>query len=108
MIYTRRLAARALTPSETWIELYRPPSSGTVVIRDLVVVNATGAAIDTIALRLRPLTRAGELFFWYARSLAVGTTHLELRQVIEPTEALEGFTTAAAPNIFVTGYVFSA
>jgi len=90
-----------------WLELYRAPSSGTTVIRDVTIVNPTTASFSEAAIRLRPLTKAGEVWIWYAKPLAVGSLHFELRQVMAPGEALEVYSPAAGMHIAVTGYVFA-
>ena len=104
--YTRRLGT-GVTAGPVWLELYRAPPSGTTVIRDVTVVNPTLAAFSEAALRVRPLTRAGEVWLWYAKPLNVGSVHFELRQVLAPGEALEVLSTAAGLHIAVTGYVFA-
>lgn len=105
-IYTRWLGALAPATPAAWTEILRAPSAGTVVVRDLLVTNTAATAATEVAIRDRPLTRAGEIWWFYARSLSPGTMHYELRQVLRPGHALEAFAMETGVHVVVTGYVF--
>lgn len=105
-IYTRRLGAERVSGA-AWVELYRAASAGTVVIRSIVVTNATTAAIGEVAIRMRPLTKAGEVWLWYRKDYPVGTLTFDIRQVLAPNEALEAYASSGALDVAVTGYVFA-
>lgn len=104
-VYTRRLGA-LLVSGASWIELYRAPASGVVVVRDVVLTNASTGPVGELAIRFRPLTKAGDVWVYYSGSQPVGTYHLELRQVLAPGEALEAICFAGQCHVLVTGYVF--
>lgn len=91
----------------SWVELYRAPAAGTVVVRHVTLVNATTAGIAEAALRMRPLTKAGEVWLWYAKPLNVGSVAFDLRQVLAPNEALELYAEGGVVDVAVTGYVFA-
>jgi hypothetical protein len=104
--YTRRLGT-GVTSGPTWLELYRAPATGTTVIRDVTVVNPTTASVAEGAIRMRPLTKAGEVWIWYSKPFGVGSTHFELRQVLAPGEALEVYTAVGGVHVAISGYVFA-
>lgn len=104
-VYTRRLGS-ARVAAGAWYELYRAPSAGTVVVRDITVVNAQTVSIDEAAIRMRPLAKAGEVWLWYVKPLQVGSLHFELRQVLAQGEALEAYVGAGTADFAITGYVF--
>lgn len=106
-VYTRRLGS-ARVSAGVWYELYRAPTAGTSVIRDITVVNAQTVSIAEAALRMRPLAKAGEVWLWYLKPFQVGTVHFDLRQVLAPGEALEAYVAAGTADFAVTGYVFGA
>lgn len=106
-IYTRRLGARRVSP-DAWVELYRAPAAGTTVLRHVTVVNASTVSAAEAALRMRPLAKAGEVWLWYAKPLAVGSALFDLRQVLDPNEALEFYASGTTVDVAVTGYVFAA
>lgn len=106
MPYTRLLGA-IQTPASAWTEVFRASSEGTTVLRDLVVVNASTAPMTEVALRTRTLQKAGDHWIYYSKSLAVGTVHIDMRQVVLPGQLLEAFTTEAGAYITATGYWFS-
>jgi hypothetical protein len=76
-------------------------------VRDVVLTNASTAPVDELAIRVRPVTRSGEWWIFYAKPLDIGTTHVELRQVIEPGEALEVFSSSTGTYVAITGYVLN-
>lgn len=105
--WTQRLGTRGSVPGAAWYELYRVPTATTVVLRDVTIVNPTTAAITEAALRIRPLQRAGEVWLWYAKNLAVGTVRFDVRQVLVAGEALEFFALEPGAHVSATGYVFN-
>lgn len=104
-VYTRRLGSVRSSPG-VWAELFRAPSSGTVVIRHVTVVMFGTTAASEAALRMRPLTKAGEVWIWYAKPLQIGSVAFDLRQVLAPGEALEVISFGQGVDCAVTGYVF--
>jgi hypothetical protein len=88
--------------------VFRAADGVTTVVRDIVITNASTAADAEVALRVRPLTRAGEWWLYYAKSFPVGSVHVDSRQVVEPGEALELFSTAGGLFCAVTGYILGA
>lgn len=104
-VYTRRLGVISGTSPSVWLQIFVASSSVTTVMRDVVITNATTAPAGEVALRVRPVTKAGEWWIFYAKPLAIGTTHIELRQVIEPNEAVEVYSTSTGLYVAVTGYV---
>ena len=77
------------------------------MVRHVTITNISAAAIGEAAIRMRPLTRAGEVWLWYAKPLNIGTVMFDLRQVLAPNEALEALITMGEADIAVTGYVFA-
>lgn len=107
MVYTRWLGSSVVVADSNWHELYRAPDAGTVVLRDIVIASYGAAAVPNFAVRLRPLTKVGEIFLLYARPLAVGTAHYDLRQVLRPNWSVEYNADGGAAAIHLTGYVFA-
>lgn len=105
-IYTQRLGSLRVSGA-AWFELYRAPSTGTTVIRHVTIANISTAAIAEAALRMRPLTKAGEVWLWYSKAMPIGSIAFDLRQVLAPGEALEAFASTGTMDVAVTGYVFN-
>jgi hypothetical protein len=106
LVYTRRLGAITVTTAVTWTEIFRASSGKTTVLRDLIVTNASTAAITELAIRVRPLTKAGDWWMYYAKPFPIGTVRVDMRQVIEPGEAVEIHSAATGVFAACTGYVF--
>jgi hypothetical protein len=105
MAYTRRLAAMRVLHAEAQ-DLYQAPDTGTVVIRDVVLVNSSGAVLTAWQLYVRPLTKTGQFWLYTGLNVPVGTTHIDLRQVLELRETLVAYSSAADYSVAITGYVF--
>lgn len=109
MVYTRRLFAGQVPVPNEFREIYRAPPTGTVVIRDVVFVNASGVTLGNIGLQLRPLSRALPTIAYWIASVPTGTVHADLRQAMAPSESLEAYATASDyVYVLVTGYVFDS
>lgn len=108
-VFTRLLGAVAPGAADTWVPVYSSPATGTTVIRDVLLVNASATTIPLVALRLRPGS-GGVPYYWfgYWTSLPIGVTHLDLRQAMLPSQTLEVFTQTTTLTCHVTGYVFAA
>lgn len=88
-------------------DLYQAPDGGTVVIRDVVLVNQTGAALAAWQLYVRPLAKTGQFWIYIGVNLPAGTLHIDMRQVLAPSETLVAYSSAADYSVAVTGYVFT-
>lgn len=106
-IYTRRLGSGRFAAG-AWQELYRAPSVGTTVLRHVTIAATAVGGAGESAIRVRPLTKAGEFWLWYTTNLQAGSTAFDLRQALEPNEALEVLCTTGTIDVAVTGYVFAA
>lgn len=104
--WTRSLGRVHPAAIETWTLVHTSASSGTTVLRDILLLNASAAAINIVALRSRPA--GGGTTFWLGHwpNLPAGTTHLELRQVLPPGDVVEAYTGATTLDVWLTGYVF--
>jgi len=105
VIYTRRLAALTLDVAG-WAGLYLAPSTGTVVIRDIVATNDSATLVDRVLLQVNPKVRTGSFLLARLQVAAGSSAHVELRQVLEPDETLLVYTSIAPISIAITGYVF--
>lgn len=92
-------------PSGGETSLYTAPVDVAVVLRDIVIVNATAAAAPQFALYLGPSARLQLFYLLYLAPLEPGTHHFELRQRLEATELLTVYNTTAGVSLAVTGYV---
>lgn len=92
------------TSPGVWLEICRAQSGYVTVIRDIVITNATTAAANEFAIRVRPVTKAGEWWIVYKKPLDIGTLHVECRQELLVGEALEVYSTTTGLYIAVTGY----
>lgn len=107
-VYTRRLGVISGTSPSVWLQIFRAESGVVTILRDIVVTNASTAAADEFAIRVRPVSRAGEWWIAYAKPLELGTMHMELRQEILAGEAVEVFSTTTGLYVACTGYVLQA
>ena len=107
-VYTRRLGVISGTAPNVWSEVCRAQTGFVTVLRDIVVTNPTPAAVEEFAIRVRPVTKAGEWWIAYKKPLDIGTMHLEMRQELVAGEALEVFSTTTGLYVAVTGYLLRA
>lgn len=107
MVYTRRLGVVSGTSPSAWLQIFRAAPGFVTVLRSLVITNPTTGAVATLAVRVRPLAKAGEWWLYYKEAFPVGSVNIDLRQVIEPNEACEVFSTTTGVYVAATGYVFS-
>lgn len=104
-VYTRRLGVISGTSPNVWLQIHRAEDGVVTIIRDIVITNASTAPVDELAIRVRPVTRAGEWWIAYAKAFEIGTRHMELRQELVAGEALEVFSSTTGVYVAVTGYV---
>ena len=101
--YTQRLVFASLSSGDQL--LYTCPSDRTVVVRDFVVINTSGAIVTFNIYVAAP---GGNYSLLY-HPVPIGETyHLELRQAISAGDAIRGNLLGAGPGgIVITGYVLS-
>ena len=87
--------------------MYRVPAGVTVVLRSITIVNSSSAAAGESAVRIRPLTRAGEWWIWYSATAPQGNVYIETRQELLTGEALEVVCATGWLDVAATGYVFA-
>lgn len=104
-VYTRRLGVVSGTAPNVWLQIARAEAGVVTIIRDLVITNASTAPVDELAIRVRPVTKAGEWWILYVKAFEIGTRHMELRQELVAGEALEIFSSTTGTYVACTGYV---
>lgn len=107
-VYTRRLVIAEYSTVGEYITVYTaPPSPPTVILRDLILTNSSGAEgyiYLTVSLPLRqpPAT----LFIWH--SAGTGSQHAELRQELLAGERIVATSSVQPWSIALTGFILGA